>query len=274
MSKPNYTSLLAQLGALQADVDDIDAQMDAQAKLVQAYAAIANDPNSTAAEAINATQNGAIANQTYFTLLSSRPAAVSLVESKEEEAYQFPEPLTAAEEDLFNYMSTDYLESNPGSHPPQYQMEVLNDTLTLITASLAAQHQGNPEGNPVPDGLLGGFFESPNTFTPNYVDGSTNNFLLWLTEEPLIEDAGAHIGAIMTLSSGSNELKLTITGITADSFGDVDIYNVDFEVSPHKVVGLSYFENLSYNDTLNIKIESPSKSSYVGKYYDDDGIIG
>ena len=33
----------------------------------------------------------------------------------EAQCYQFPEPLTAAEENLFNYVSTDYLEDTPGT---------------------------------------------------------------------------------------------------------------------------------------------------------------
>ena len=206
----------------------------------------------------------------YASLLAQIAAETdpSAKAALEAQCYQFPEPLTAAEENLFNYVSTDYLIGNPGF--PAF----ISDTITLVSPGLIGQHQGTPEGYPVPAGLLGGFLESPNTFTPNYVDGSTDNFILWLTEDPLNEDAGAHIGAIITLSSGSNELKMTITNILAVTFGNVDIYGVDFEISAHNVVGLSYFENLSYNDTLNIKIESTDKNSYIGTYYDDDGIIG
>lgn len=282
MAKPNYASLLAQLGALQADVDDIDAQR--QAKLIewQGYQTIINDPNSTDAEVISATQNAPGAIAEIQALDASRPAAVSLVEEKEDEAYQFPEPLTAAEEDLFGYVSTDYLESNPGSLATQEeafnpQMEVFNDTLTLFPAIDAFLHQSDPQNNPVPDGLLGSFSQllgGTQGFTQNYVNGSTDGFVLLLTEEPSTDDLDAYAGAIITLSSGSNELKMTITSIIATPSANMDIYNANFEVSVHDVVGLSYFENLSYNDTLNIKIESPSKSSYVGRYYDDDGIIG
>jgi len=279
MAKPNYTSLLAQLGALQADVDDIDAQRQAKFIEWQGYVDIANDPNSTEAERISATQNAAGALQQIQALDASRIVAVSLVEEKEDEAYQFPEPLTAAEEDLFGYASTDYLESNPGSLATQEeafnpQMEAFNDTLTLFSAADAFMHQSVPLSNPVPDGLLGSFYQSPSVYTPNYTNDSTDGFILLLTEEPSTDDLDAHAGAIITLSSGSNELKMTITSISATPIANMDIYSVDFEISAHDVVGLSYFENLSYNDTLNIKIESPSKSSYVGRYYDDDGIIG
>jgi hypothetical protein len=33
----------------------------------------------------------------------------------EAQCYQFPEPLTTEEENLFNYVSTDYLEDTPGT---------------------------------------------------------------------------------------------------------------------------------------------------------------
>ncbi len=279
MAKPNYVSLLAQLGALQADVDDIDAQRQAKLDERNAYLDIINDPNSTASEVIGATQNAAGLLQQIIALDAERITAVSLVEEKEDEAYQFPEPLTAAEEDLFGYVSSDYLESNPGSLATQAeefnpQMEAFNDTLTLFPAIDAFLHQTDAQNYPVPDGPLGAFFQSPQTFTQNYVNGSTDGFVLLLTEDPATDDLDAHAGAIITLSSGSNELKMTITSITTSVVANMDIYNAKFEVSLHDVVGLSYFENLSYNDTLNFKIESPSKSSYVGRYYDDDGIIG
>lgn len=192
----------------------------------------------------------------------------------EAQCYQFPEPLTAAEENLFNYVSTDYLIGNPGQPFVGDPMEVFNDTLTIIGFSYVLNHQSTPANYPVPDGAIGYFLQAPNTFTPNYVDGSTDNFILWLTEDPFNEDAGAHIGAVITLSSGSNELKMTITSIGANNFGNLDLYGVNFRVQAHSAVGLSYFENLSDNDTLNIRIESPGKNSYIGTYYDDNGIIG
>lgn len=188
----------------------------------------------------------------------------------EAQCYQFPEPLTAEEENLFNYVSTDYLEANPGQPFVGDPMEVFNDTLVITNSNDAYAYQLGVATRPT--GTLGYFLESPNTFTPNYINGSTSAFVLWLTEDAQYEDAGAHIGSIMTLSSGNNELKFDITNIGASSFLNVDLYGL--EVGHKSAVGLSYFENLSDNDTLNIRIESPDKNSYIGTYYDDDGIIG
>ena len=188
----------------------------------------------------------------------------------EAQCYQFPEPLTAAEEDLFNYVSTDYIIGNPGQPFAGDPMEVFDDTLVITSDHSAYTYDLGVATRPT--GTLGCFLQSPNIFTPNYVNGSTSLFVLWLTEDRLYEDAGAHIGAVMTLSSGDNELKFEITNVAASSALNIDLYGL--ELGHKSAVGLSYFENLSDNDTLNIRIESPGKNSYIGTYYDEDGIIG
>ncbi len=195
------------------------------------------------------------------------PTAKAVLEAQ---CYQFPEPLTAEEENLFNYVSTDYLIGNPGLPFVGDPMEVFDDTLVITNSNDAYLYQQGLATRPT--GTLGYFLESPSTFTPNYVNGRTTAFVLWLTEDAAYEDAGAHIGSIMTLSSGDNELKFEITNVGASSFLNIDLYGL--EGSHQSAVGLSYFENLSDNDTLNIRIESPGKNSYIGTYYDEDGIIG
>ena len=58
-----------------------------------------------------------MAKPNYVSLLAqiaaeTDPATKAALEAQ---CYQFPEPLTAAEENLFNYVSTDYLEDTPGT---------------------------------------------------------------------------------------------------------------------------------------------------------------
>ncbi len=61
----------------------------------------------------------------------------------EAQCYQFPEPLTAEEENLFNYVSTDYMEDTPG----QYKTEALENVLENIQQKTQiVQQKKNKEG--------------------------------------------------------------------------------------------------------------------------------
>ncbi len=184
----------------------------------------------------------------------------------EAQCYQFPEPLTAAEEDLFNYVSTDYIIGNPG-FPGGTPMTPYNIDVTLTTfADTLSLNQYNTERSGV---YRGTFTTSPNAFTTGYVDGQTDGFMLWASDTRFYNDSGALEGSIITFSSGSNTLTGSLrfygTGINW-----LDAYSIIFT----DVTNLSFWTNLSSNDVINLNIESPGKNSYIGTYYDEDGIIG
>lgn len=183
----------------------------------------------------------------------------------EAQCYQFPEPLTAAEENLFNYVSTDYLEANPGL--PEPQMTPYNIDVTLNTfAEVLSLNQYNVERSGV---YRGTFTTSPSTFTTGYVDGQTDGFMLWASDTRLISDSGALEGSIITFSSGSNTLTGSLR-FYGSAVNWIDMYSIIFT----DVTNLSFWTNLSSNDVINLNVESPGKNSYIGTYYDEDGIIG
>jgi hypothetical protein len=84
MSNPNYSSLLTQIAVAKNNADRI-----------------VSDPVWAAA-------NPNIANlgEQYW---------LDRADELEDDCYQFTEEVTAAEENLFNYVSTDYMEDTPGT---------------------------------------------------------------------------------------------------------------------------------------------------------------
>jgi hypothetical protein len=184
----------------------------------------------------------------------------------EAQCYQFPEPLTAAEEDLFNYVSTDYIIANPGL-PVVPLMTPYNIDVTINTLSEAYQAgQFNQERSGV---YRGAFVTPPSTFTTEYVDGQSAGFWIFNSDTRLFNDSGALLDSIITFSSGSNTLTGTLK-YDATAITWHDAYSIAFT----NVTNLDFWANLSSNDVINLNVESPGKNSYIGTYYDEDGIIG
>ncbi len=204
----------------------------------------------------------------YATLLgqiASTPAG-SARDALIAECYQFSEPLTAAEEDLFNYVSTDYIIGNPGL-PVDPPMTPYNIDVTLNTLSEAQQAgQLNEERSGV---YRGAFVSPPSTFTAEYVDGQSEGFWIFNSDTRLFNDSGALLDSIITFSSGSNTLTGTLN-YNATAINWYDVYSIAFT----NVTNLDFWANLSSNDVINLNVESPGKNSYIGTYYDEDGIIG
>jgi hypothetical protein len=184
----------------------------------------------------------------------------------EAQCYQFPEPLTAAEEDLFNYVSTDYIIANPGL-PVDPPMTPYNIDVTLNTSSEA--HLAGQLGKEISGVYRGAFVSPPNTFTTEYVDGQSEGFWIFSTATKFYNDSGALADSIITFSSGSNTLTGTLK-FDAAAITWYDAYSIAFT----NVTNLDFWANLSSNDVINLNVESPGKNSYIGTYYDEDGIIG
>jgi flagellar biosynthesis chaperone FliJ len=86
MSNPNYSSLLAQIATRRESIATLEAELA-----------------------------GTLSSEARATKQAQLDVLEDQLEADINECYQFTEELTAAEKNLFNYVSTDYMEDTPGT---------------------------------------------------------------------------------------------------------------------------------------------------------------
>ncbi len=115
MAKPNYAALLASIAQKDQEIKTLTQEITTLDAEIATLESEINDPTKSISEknAKTVEKNAKVATKTTKTATKS---------TKEEEkttdtaaCYNFPEPITKAEENLFNYVSEDYIADNPGT---------------------------------------------------------------------------------------------------------------------------------------------------------------
>lgn len=101
MAKPNYAALLASIAQKDREIKTLGIEIaDLTSKI--------NDASRS--------QSQRNADAATKTSKESQKATKEAAKAQDiTDCYKFPEPITEAEKDLFNYVSTDYLEDTPGT---------------------------------------------------------------------------------------------------------------------------------------------------------------
>jgi predicted nucleic acid-binding Zn-ribbon protein len=115
MAKPNYAALLASIAQKDREIKTLTQEISTLDTEIAIIESEINDPTKSISEknAKTVEKNTKVATKTTKTATKA---------TKEEEkttdtaaCYNFPEPITKEEENLFNYVSEEYIIDNPGA---------------------------------------------------------------------------------------------------------------------------------------------------------------
>jgi hypothetical protein len=223
-----------------------------------------------------------VPNPNYASLLAQIAAETDPTTKQNliDQCYQFVEPLTEDEQELFEYVEFGYIDGNPGI-PVAKQMTTPFEKEVAAIGVFGILESYKPELTPFAS-FVGATANNSN-IEPNYVPQThsvvgnrSGSWWLWSDTASSTEGTtNAVAGAKITFSSGSSKLVGTITGFY--QIGRNQLHYVDFDEA--NSTGLDYFTGLSNESannrtqTYTVRIESPDPTSYVGVYYNIDGII-